>query len=98
MTITPGCYIDSRHGHYTIPAMIQFAHGYGFPLDPFAKFTLIAYDNHYHMDEYPTGAMDELAIEAEDWLNNALNPDLKCEGHAWGWNDGDFGLYPIEDD
>lgn len=94
MNTTPGCYIDSHHGHYAIPAMIQFAHGHGFPLDPFAKFTLIAYDNHYHMDEYPTGAMDELATEAETWMND----NHPTPGHSWGWNYGDFGLYPNEDD
>lgn len=89
---TPGCYIDSHHGHHSVPALIQFAHGYGFPLDPFAEFTLNVYGTHYYREDYPTGAMDELANEAEQWLND----HERLPGHWWGWQEGDFGLYPHE--
>lgn len=31
--------------------------------------------------------------DAEDWLNE----HRAVSGHAWGWNDGEFGLYPDND-
>ena len=89
MQVTPGCYIDSHHGHYGIPAMIEFAHGHGFPLDPFAEFTLSMYPDHYHTEDYPTESLFELADEAEAWLNY----NRPIDGHHWAWNDGDFGLW-----
>lgn len=93
-TPTPGCYIDSHHGHYAIPGVIRLAQDHGFCIDQFAQFTLDSYDEHYWNDNYPGETLIELSDEAIEWLNH--NEGLT--GHWWGWNEGDFGLYPIEDD
>lgn len=87
---TPGCYIDSHLGHYMIPAVIDFAQGYGFQVDPFAQYALARYDTDYHTDDYPNEAAIELSDKAEDYLND----NHSIPRHSWGWNDGDFGLYP----
>lgn len=90
----PGCYIDSHNGHYAIPMVVQLAEGLGFPVDPLVSWTVGSYDRDNHMDGYPHEALIELSDEAIEWLNQ--NEGLS--GHWWEWNDGDFGLYPVEDD
>ena len=105
-----GCYLDNHRGHYITRDMIQLAVGYGFIIDPFAKFALDMYEDHDGPEEFPFESMVELADEALNWLNCGDNegidraikgqnsPPIIPEGYAWDWNDGDFGLYAIEND
>lgn len=93
-TIEPGCYIDSHHGHYATPMVIQLANGFGFHFDDLVGYALANYDEHSHEEDFPNEALMEVSEEATDWLN-ANRP---VDGHWWGWNEGDFGLYPIEED
>ena len=56
------------------------------------------------------GALHDLCDEALAWLNcgdnsgldrpmkGQNNPPAIPEGYAWAWNEGDFGLYEIEED
>jgi hypothetical protein len=90
----PGCYIDSHHGHYAIPAVIQLAQEYGRPLDAKMVDLLARYDADSHLPDYPGDAVIEESDAATEWLNDNVSVD----GHMWDWNDGDFGLYPIEED
>lgn len=94
MALTPGCYIDSHHGHYAIPAVVEMAKSAGFLLDPFAEYAVFNYEARNSDEDYPHEALIELSEEAIEWLNH--NEGLT--GHWWGWNEGDFGLYPIEDE
>lgn len=89
-----GCYVDSHHGHYAIPAAIRVARSLGFSVDPFAQWALDTYDELFHKDDFPHDALCKLCEEAEAWLNLKRAPD----GALWGWNDGDFGLYAEEED
>ena len=41
---------------------------------------------------------DRLLVEASDDAEAWLNDNATIEGYAWSWNDGDFGLYELEDD
>jgi hypothetical protein len=105
-TITEiGCYLDGHRGHYIIRDMIQLAEGWGFIIGPFEQFALAMYEDHNHEENYPHEGLHELADEALNWLNIGDNegldrpikfqnsPPIIPEGTAWGWNEGDFGLY-----
>jgi hypothetical protein len=99
-----GCYLDNHRGHYIGRDMIELAIGYGFIVDELVQFVLNEYDAHHEDDSYPHESLHELMQEAEDWLNSGRAdrvpgqnfPPIIPEGYAWGWNDGDFGLYADE--
>lgn len=107
-----GCYLDSHRGHYIARDMIQLAVDLGFIIEPFEKHALNTYEDWAHDENAADlyGALVDLSDEAINWLNvgdnSGLNRPIKGqnsppeipEGYAWAWNDGDFGLYPIEED
>jgi hypothetical protein len=86
--------------------MIELAVEFGFIIGEMEKFVLSMYEDHNSEEGYPFESVQELADEALTWLNCGdndgpdrqikfqNNPPVIPEGHAWGWNDGDFGLYP----
>lgn len=106
-----GCYLDSHRGHYITRDMIQLAVEYGFIIGTFDAYALAHYDDWADWP-YPEiyEALHDLADEALAWLNCGDNsgidrpikgqnsPPKIPDGYAWDWNDGDFGLYPIEED
>lgn len=105
-TITEtGCYLDNHRGHYIGRDSIELAIGYGFIVGEFERWALETYEAHSHEDGYPSEALHELADEARDWLNAGQEerrrgqnfPPIIPADHAWDWNDGDFGLYPIDE-
>jgi hypothetical protein len=110
ITLEPGCYLDSHRGHYIVRDMIELAISHGYIVDGFVRFALDAYDEHCHEDDYPTEGLIEVADDALAWLNvgdnsgrerpikGQNNPPAVPDGYAWDWNDGDFGLYEIEQD
>ena len=85
--LEPGVYLDGARGHYLVRDVINFAKDQGFPVDPFLQFTLDMYEEHYEL--IPCGSLDEVATEAEDWLNE----NQPLDGHYWAFIDGDFGLW-----
>jgi len=102
-----GCWLDNHRGHYIQRDMILLAaDSFGYILDPLLRWYLDCYEDHYHEDNYPTDILTEIVDEVEKWLNCGdnegpdreikfqNNPPVIPEGHAWGWNDGDYGLYP----
>lgn len=108
--LEPGCYIDSHHGIYATPLMIRLGVEHGYILDPFEEYALARYETESGNEDYPFEAIGELSQDVEDWLNAGPNErlDLPLKGqnsppaipadHWWGWNDGDFGLYPEGDE
>lgn len=108
--LEPGCYIGSHMGIYAIPSVITLAQSFGFIVDPFAQYALDDYYEHHREEEYPAEAITELSDEAIEWLNVGDNsgldrpikgqnqPPVIPDGYAWGWNDGDFGLYSTTDE
>lgn len=90
----PGCYIDSHHGHYAIPETIRIAERYGRRLDEKTAGILARYDAESHREDYP----HEWVIEESDAAIQWLNDHVAVDGHVWEWNEGDFGLYPLEAD
>lgn len=90
----PGCYLDSHRGHYIQRDMLRFAEGEGYPVDKRMDDVLSQYDKYYWEEDYPIEELHDGVQSAEDWLNEHRCP----EGLCWGWNEGDFGLYPIEDE
>lgn len=106
-TITEtGCYLDNHRGHYLLRDMIWLAKEWGYIVSETESFALDMYEAHSGDENYPFQSIVELSDEALVWLNCGDNegrdrairgqnsPPIIPEGYAWGWNDGDFGLYP----
>lgn len=102
-----GCYLDSHRGHYISRDMILLAaDSFGYNLGSLERWFLDCYEDHNGDENYPTEIIHEIANDVEQWLNCGdnegpdreikfqNNPPVIPEGHSWGWNDGDFGLYP----
>lgn len=89
-----GCIFDSHRGHFIVPDVVRFAYRHGRPTDPFVVFALARYDDEYFKPTYPSEGMIEEADAATVWLNANLAP----EGFAFDWNDGDYGLYEVDDE
>jgi hypothetical protein len=102
--IGTGCYIDSHAGHYGTRDVLYLARDFGFILSAFETFVLEMYDSHYCVDIFPNEELFDLCDEAISWLNcdeapKGQNlPPIKPVDYSWSWNDGDFGLYPNEED
>ena len=107
-TITEtGCYLDSHRGHYILRDMVEFAVAHGYIVGSFERYALDHYDDAH--EDYPHEALIVLADDALAWLNGGPNtgidrpikgqnsPPIIPDGTAWEWNDGDFGLYAIDD-
>jgi aminoglycoside phosphotransferase (APT) family kinase protein len=92
--LAPGCYFDSHRGHYIVPDIIAFARNAGRPTDPFVGYALDQYEHVYYTEGYPSEALIEESDRAIEWLNE----HHPWDAHTWMWNDGDFGLYPLDDD
>jgi hypothetical protein len=105
-----GCYLDNHRGHYIVRDMIQLAQNYGYIVGSFEQWSLDTYNEHYYSEEYPNEALIELSDDARDWLNCGDNsgidraikgqnsPPIIPDNTQWEWNDGNFGLYVIEDE
>ena len=99
-----GCYLDNHRGHYIARDVVDLAESFGYIVDPITRWFLDCYEDQSHEDNYPAELVHELADEAEAWLNNGQEarisgqnfPPVIPEDTAWSFNDGDFGLYPID--
>lgn len=95
----PGCYVDSHWGQYAVARAIQVAGDFGWDdaeARDLASRHLAAQGpktgEPLNVDEFER--LIDAADDAEAWLNDHAT----VAGHAWGWNDGDFGLYELESD
>jgi hypothetical protein len=75
-----GCYLDNHRGHYITRDVIELAIGWGFIIDPFAKFAVDMYQDHDGDEEFPFEALTELADEACKWLNSGQDKCRYCDG------------------
>lgn len=104
-----GCFLDNHRGHYITRDMIWMAEELGYIIGPLEKFALDHYEDLGHEENYPTDVLYEIAEDALNWLNcgdnEGLNRPIKFQNNppiipedtAWAWNDGDFGLYEIDE-
>jgi hypothetical protein len=105
-----GCYLDNHRGHYLTRDMLWLCRDdFGYIIDECLAFALLMYDEKGHTEEFPFESMMDESRSALDWLNGGDNegidrpikgqnsPPIIPEGYAWDWNDGDFGLYKIEE-
>jgi hypothetical protein len=93
-TFQPGCYFDSHLGHYIVPEIIRLAESEGRKLDARMSDVLARYEDDSHLADYPNEAVIEESDAAIQWLNDYHRP----EGFWWGWVEGDFGLYELDND
>jgi hypothetical protein len=102
-TLEPGCYLDGSRGHYLTRDAIELAVSLGFMLDSFERYAVDRYE--FGEDDYPFDGLVELCDRAVEWLNSGtermpgqnLPPTIPADC-LWDFNDGDFGLYPVESD
>lgn len=76
-----GCYVDGHKGIYVGRYIQKIAESHGW--NP---------DDGLVLDTCHT-SYDSATDEAIDYMNEVFS----VEGACWQWNDGDFGLYEIED-
>lgn len=99
-----GCYVDSHHGQYMIDEAVQVADmvrfqnmlrmGVETTTDDVNKYqTALTIARLAGDDELEH--IVELWDAIEEYLNGLLPED---SGYSWGDNDGDWGLYPVDDD
>lgn len=101
-----GCRLASWRGHYISRDIVEMAQEFGYLVDSSDEWLLDCYDEHCNDEGYPVETVYELAQAAEDWLNAGRDerqpgqnyPLAIPDDHYWGFNDGDFGLWPHEED
>lgn len=94
-----GCYGDGTFGHqHTRERCGELLHTRAIELEPSRLhdyreviFSAGCIKEALHADMSDDGSEEH---EACDWLNSYAAVD----GASWGWQDGDFGLWPVEDD
>lgn len=95
----PGCYVDSHWGQYATARAVQVALEQGWD-DSEARdlaarhLAAMGPSTEPGLNEDEFERLVQACDDAEAWLNDQPRPD----GHYWGWNDGDFGLYALEPD
>lgn len=91
-TVETGCYVDGHWGQYGPSRVLSIADdllGTNYCLAALAEGA----ETGIMTDELSADdAVLDLADEAEAALNNATD-----DGHAWGWYDGEFFLWTVED-
>lgn len=98
-TPDPGCYVDGHWGQYGIARAVQVAQEFGWE-DEEARdlaarhLAAMGPSTEPGLDEDEWERLVGAADDAEAWLND----NVKLEGYAWEWNDGEFGLYALEDE
>lgn len=78
----PGIYVDGARGSRDVALIVI----------RFAK--KMGFEPNVESDK----DFEEFLYEIEDEAIEFLNQNCGREGYYWGHNDGDFGLYPIEED
>ena len=90
-----GCLVDSHHGQYAIPMMIDIAIDHGFIMSgPFSDIAPHVLNDLANYGDLEAGdALIWFADEAELFMNAYLAP----LGYAFGWHDGDYILATLTD-
>jgi hypothetical protein len=90
--------VDGHWGQYALARAVQVAAEFGWEDDEasdLARRHLAAMgpstEPPLDVDEFER--LVDCADDAESWLNE----QRPLEGHAWSWNDGEFGLYSLDD-
>jgi hypothetical protein len=94
----PGCYVDSHYGQYAVARAIQVAGEFGWKDGEAAELAArhlacMGPSNAEPLDVDEFERLTDACDDAEEWLND----NVSVSGHAWGWHDGDFGLWALED-
>lgn len=95
----PGCYVDSHWGQYAIARAVQVAVELGWKDDEASD---LAARHLAAMGPSTAPGLDgdefERLVGAADDAEGWLNDHRVLAGHTWGWYEGDFGLYPDEEE
>lgn len=91
-----GCWLDGARGVYIFPAIIREAESFGMELSEEDTLLVSMGEEFMGMSSLTSEESEGLfflAERAEVYLD-----DLAPEGYWIGFNDGDFGMYPIEEE
>lgn len=94
----PGCYVDSHWGQYAIARAIEVAVSFGWE-DEEAQSLADRHLQAFGPEGGPPLVGDEFErlVDAADDAESWLNENHLRDGYSWGWYDGDFGLYELEE-
>jgi hypothetical protein len=105
-----GCWFDSHRGHYIVRDVVAQAIEFGYIISDVERYALDRYDEAHSDEDYPHEWLTELSEDVIAWLNigdnsgldrpikGQNNPPAIPADYYWSWFDGDFGLYPTEED
>ena len=90
-----GCYVDNARGIYATDAIIEFANDHGADIThdpgcPSIDCAATTIDATFATCEW----VGEYEDRADDWMNDHFPVD----GCSWGRQDGDWGLWSLEDE
>ena len=89
--LEPGCYFDGAHGYeFNAKRVIELAQAYGMVHPPLT--TLPKWEEDEASDPHLEALTDD-EHNAQDYLDQ-----FAPEGHWVGWHEGDFGVWPTEEE
>jgi len=109
VTLESGCYVDNHWGQYAVARVVKLAVEFGrqCKLDENGHCSLCVDEDLATRHLAAMGPSDkpglndtefEMLVAAADDAEEWLNDNIKLEGHAWSWYEGDFGLYELEEE
>jgi len=87
-----GCYVDGARGIYAIDEQVAIARAHG------ATITHDCEELHAETCFESEFAGCEWAGDYADKADDYMNTHFPVEGHYWGWNNGDWGLWAIDEE
>jgi hypothetical protein len=87
----PGTYVNDHHGIYAPTMVAQLAAAWGYKDKHLSEEELTNLPTDY---EHWNDVLDDI----DSWLNDQMKAYDPPQEYYWGWWEGSFGLWPIEDD
>ena len=97
-----GCYVDGAAGvYYMGDRIVEIAEAHGFTAERCNDNACPRCVHGAHVagdGTYTEWTHCRFASELEDEATNHMNDTCPVDGYYWGFSDGDWGLWPAEED